>query len=827
MISMKEKSMESISKIEDENSTKNESACAENSVYYGVHIPNDLPYMDLNSDLNVFGDKESVLQLLKQHKRARFKAFSLYHEAADFAMNGSENANNNSAIDFVPIVNSPQLLGEKPSPFKGPKPQDMIILRKSIEKGDYESIEVIIWKNPRYLISSGDTPSILQEGFRYNALHIAAKAKNAKIAELILNTVSNVNFVQLLYGDDNIENSKERANVFLDLYLNTPDKGLNETPLHFAVKYGAAEVVEVLVSYPQCDKTVKNKYGKIPSEIICDRYDISDAKLYKRIKQLLEETYYVPVLRAEDNSVPPKIGEPFSPVNPPVFNTHPSSPRLEIQAYAGPMDKEGAEHFRKVWKTPPRSLKFSTPTKKIDSSLGSVASMKYKDPLKGLELVGKSLASQYDISWKEYWPFLDSFVDIASEEGLRLLENHLKTRVLDTSRSNASMRSEHNISDLCQILQAFHINSSISSAENSFQDELDSKISKNFSPFLCLEKACEVFATRFANNILNAVNGNLINILDTEMKQLEIVILSYMDDNRFSNINFKCVHCRLSNLIAQKLYYKFNEEFEKIEMFRKIESLIEICSKSFDCFSSDDESANSKDVVPKKGTSIKKQLLCLAHSILSQFVGSLGPHCDNVTEEDCVEIWEGLTPCTCVLYARRSRKNANFQRNNSKKYTLGSSLDPVRRLFQEEKEEMNCLDENCILSESYFTPTATPDLSEEEDDDDEFDDARSLDDYDAYIEGKFPSKTDGAVFNAIKYSGCDIDKIVYPNIYLWKHNVAQFSDEERMSWRYQKNADSPLSCTSPQKASLPLTSTPSKSWLRITGVNSPKNIKRC
>lgn len=80
------------------------------------------------------------------------------------------------------------------------------------------------------------------------------------MAELILNTISNLEFMKLLYGDDNLQNAKDRAYVLLDLYLNTPNKGNNETPLHFASKYAAPEVVEVLVSYSQCDKTLKNRY---------------------------------------------------------------------------------------------------------------------------------------------------------------------------------------------------------------------------------------------------------------------------------------------------------------------------------------------------------------------------------------------------------------------------------------------------------------------------------------------------------------------------------------------------------------------------------------
>jgi hypothetical protein len=149
---------------------------------------------------------------------------------------------------------------------------------------------------------------------------VAAKAKNGVLAELILNTISNPKFVRLLYGDDLLENIESRMQVLLDLYLNTPDKGLNETPLHFASKFGAVDVVEVLVSFPECDKMLKNKYGQTPDMIICDRCDNKEelGVVKKKIALHLENCYYVPVLRADDNSVTPLVGEPFSPGRSPV-----------------------------------------------------------------------------------------------------------------------------------------------------------------------------------------------------------------------------------------------------------------------------------------------------------------------------------------------------------------------------------------------------------------------------------------------------------------------------------------------------------------------------
>lgn len=53
-------------------------------------------------------------------------------------------------------------MGEKPYPFKAPSFQDMMALRKAIEAGLAGSVRDRIWDNPRFLVSSGNTPAILQ-----------------------------------------------------------------------------------------------------------------------------------------------------------------------------------------------------------------------------------------------------------------------------------------------------------------------------------------------------------------------------------------------------------------------------------------------------------------------------------------------------------------------------------------------------------------------------------------------------------------------------------------------------------------------------------------
>jgi len=53
------------------------------------------------------------------------------------------------------------------SAFRSVKTQDLVKLRKFLEKGDLHEARKLIWSNPRYLVSSGDTPTILQVMIQY------------------------------------------------------------------------------------------------------------------------------------------------------------------------------------------------------------------------------------------------------------------------------------------------------------------------------------------------------------------------------------------------------------------------------------------------------------------------------------------------------------------------------------------------------------------------------------------------------------------------------------------------------------------------------------
>ena len=55
-----------------------------------------------------------------------------------------------------------QQVGESANSFYSPKNQQLVRLRKAIEANDIGTFKDIVWNNPRYLISSGDTPTIMK-----------------------------------------------------------------------------------------------------------------------------------------------------------------------------------------------------------------------------------------------------------------------------------------------------------------------------------------------------------------------------------------------------------------------------------------------------------------------------------------------------------------------------------------------------------------------------------------------------------------------------------------------------------------------------------------
>nr|XP_019604360.1 PREDICTED: ankyrin repeat and LEM domain-containing protein 2 isoform X2 [Rhinolophus sinicus] len=409
-------------------------ASAEPPLYYGVYPAyEDSPAR--NERIHVYEDKKEALQAVRMIKGSRFKAFSSREDAEKFARGICDYfpSPSKSSLPLSPVKAAPLFSNgglkdglyvpesetankERANSYKNPRTQDLTAkLRKAVEKGEKDSFFELVWSNPRYLIGSGDNPTIVQEGCRYNVMHVAAKENQAAICQLTLETLEDPAFMRLMYPDDAPDMLQKRICYILDLYLNTPDKVGYDTPLHFACKFGNADVVNVLSSHPLIVKRPRNKYEKTPEDVICERSKNKSVELKERIREYLKGHYYVPLLRAEDTSSP-VIGELWS-SDQTAETSHsgggPRDPVLTLRAFAGPLSPAKAEDFRRLWKTPPRE------------KAGFFHNVRKSDPERGIERVGRELAHELGYPWVEFWDFLGCFVDLASQEGLQKLEEHL------------------------------------------------------------------------------------------------------------------------------------------------------------------------------------------------------------------------------------------------------------------------------------------------------------------------------------------------------------------------------------------------------------------
>lgn len=131
-------------------------------------------------------------------------------------------------------------------------------MRKAIEKNNNDKFEELIKENPRFIINTDiDSATILQEGFRFNAMHIACRSSNFYVVERILSLLRNLQWLTHVFNTDSC--LKERCSYLLDSFINTPDLIENNTPLHYACKFANVKIVELLLKIPKIKKNPKNK----------------------------------------------------------------------------------------------------------------------------------------------------------------------------------------------------------------------------------------------------------------------------------------------------------------------------------------------------------------------------------------------------------------------------------------------------------------------------------------------------------------------------------------------------------------------------------------
>lgn len=427
--------------------------------YYAIDVDQSAPNGFLSE---VFQDEKLVKKYLKQNKGARFKRFTSKQQAENHILKEKKNyeelpasstALNNSGLSCGDCKSS-----ESQNAFSTPKQFELNKLMQAIEKCDEDVFNDNVWSNPKFLINSSDCPSILKPNCRYNALHVAAKFNQSGMIKLILDTLRNKTFYNLMYPlqTDLPDSSKDTfINHIIDLYCNTPEKILFETPLHLACKFGFLEVVSELISSGCCNKDLKNKYNQTAMEIICERDKLKDTNKRSQIRALFEEQFYIPLIRSHDDSKPPSIGQPWVPNSP---NTKPLTPDVRspldpvsvVSAVAGPMTSDEARMLCKKWRTPEKG-KFLSNLQKSDLDRGN-------------ERVGRELAKSANVPWLEYWEFLGTYTDFSTTKGLQRLEKYLQKKFdkfpMDEENSQPTSGEGDSLDDICLKMDGMQINSS-------------------------------------------------------------------------------------------------------------------------------------------------------------------------------------------------------------------------------------------------------------------------------------------------------------------------------------------------------------------------------
>lgn len=186
----------------------------------------DSEQSELEQSCPLYTTKAAAVNAMKSNPGGRFKKFESKEAALAFWKTLQRQLQQENGTDSSedPAPSNPGVSGEKANNFPSLKTPALNKFRKLIEEGKLEQFNDSVWSNPRYLITSGDTPEILQQGCRYNALHCAVRRGQLELCKEVMSIVQGDRFWELVYPDDSETVRQRRKDHLVDLYLNGQDK---------------------------------------------------------------------------------------------------------------------------------------------------------------------------------------------------------------------------------------------------------------------------------------------------------------------------------------------------------------------------------------------------------------------------------------------------------------------------------------------------------------------------------------------------------------------------------------------------------------------------
>lgn len=282
--------------------------------------------------------------------------------------------------------------------------------------------------------------------------------------------------------------------------------------------------------------------------------------------------------------------------------------------------------------------------------------LKLADMDKGLEVIGRGLAKDQRITWREHWAFLDEFIDIGSNEGLTKFEKYLQSRLDDRMKPPALSLAQRKfqlaplpvtpVSKISQKLNRLHIERD--QIDDSFSHARASTPSSPnaFHAYLCVEKSCQIYAKRLlkpiAQNPTNIVTVN--DVLVGELNRLKSLICSYKHDIRFFAVDFQATHSRFAHIVIALLN---NEpEYQEHNVKDTLKSTLEhiLIAKEKSALN------NSKSgMISDDHSKNMAQLICLIKQLLKRLTDASNLISPEIltTEMDCTDIWRSEEKCEC------------------------------------------------------------------------------------------------------------------------------------------------------------------------------------
>lgn len=195
--------------------------------------------------------------------------------------------------------------------------------------------------------------------------------------------------------------------------------------MHIAAKFGSIDCMAVLLEYSICDADKLNSEGKKVAEVLCSRQ--GDEMTKQQMEILLQNRYYVNLFKQINLSgimeellqVEVSFGKLLA------FEkqTLIENKKLErkIWAIAGPMNLMNANELKRKFRSP------------LNRSMNEIQVNLTDHANAGYIRIARTFCRMNSFQWKEFWPFLNLLIDLASDEGLQKLENHLKSKLFVSS----------------------------------------------------------------------------------------------------------------------------------------------------------------------------------------------------------------------------------------------------------------------------------------------------------------------------------------------------------------------------------------------------------